>query len=324
MDSTKLTATNGQGQMDKNRKSIFRCPFAAVYLLLSIIVLLLVSSCQTRYEFAENPLPIPRPPVCQVPIKLALVLGGGGARGMAHVGVLQEFEDAGILIDLIVGCSAGSIVGALYADYPDAHYVKKQLEPLKKWDILDVNILKARYGFVQGRSLCHFLKRKLRHHNFEQLPIPFCVVATDIRAGDIVCIGTGPLIPAVHASCAVPFVFAPVLLYDRILVDGGIADPVPVDEARQLGAHIVVAVDICQPLEHTCPTSLFGVAHRCAEIKFEKQSNACVEGADVIIKVELREVGMFDDNSQEISYQAGRDAARMAIPAILKLLDQDI
>ncbi len=285
------------------------------------LISLLLYGCETKYHLPANPKPIPDCPLCHE-VRLALVLGGGGARGMAHVGVLEEFEQAGIPIDLIVGCSAGSIVGALYADCPKASYLKKILRPLKKWDILDVSFWQCRYGFVQGRSLRQFLKKNLRAKYFEELYIPLCCAATDLIEGEVICLNSGPLIPAVHASAAVPFVFSPVYLHDRLLVDGGVADPVPVCMAKKNLAQVVVAVDLSELLPKTCPTNLFGIAARSAEIKFLLQSESCVKDADVVIRPELGEVGLFDDHKNELVYEGGRKAAREAIPQIIDLLSQ--
>lgn len=287
--------------------------------LLVLCLSLLVLSCSTRYEYLDDPPPIPE---CPRPscVRVALVLGGGGARGMAHVGVLEEFEQAGIPIDAIIGCSAGSIVGALYADHPNACYVRQVLEPLRVWDILDIKVFSARYGLVQGQSLRRFLTKNLCSRHFCQLQIPLYVVATDVYAGRLVSISTGPVIPAVHASAAVPFVFAPVLLHGRVLVDGGVADPIPVAVAKKLDADVIVAVDLSELLPKSCPTNLFGIASRSAEIKFLLQSESCVRDADVIIRPELGDIGMFDDKNNEAAYEAGRQAAREALPEIRKAL----
>lgn len=278
-----------------------------------------VLSCNSKLNLPEHPCPLPEcAPPC--PIRVALVLGGGGARGISHVGVLEEFERAGIPIDALVGCSAGSIVGALYADCMDLDTLRRVLEPLAKWDILDINIWRCRYGLVQGNYLDKFLKRNLRSRCFEELHIPFYAVSTDLIAGELVTIGSGPLIPAVRASAAVPFVFCPVILYDRMLVDGGVADPVPVKAARALGADIVVAVDLSELLPKTCPTSLFGIASRSAELKLLLEAEYCVQGADVIIRPELGCLSMFDTDHYDFAYEAGRQAAREAIPEVLRLL----
>lgn len=257
------------------------------------------------------------PPDC---VRLALVLGGGGAKGIAHVGVLAEFEDHAIPIDVIVGCSAGSIVGALYCDCQCSSRVQHLLKPLKAWDILDINLWYCRYGLVKGGSLRKFLKRHLSCTQFEELQIPLYIVATDVIAGELVAFNSGPIIPAVHASAAVPFVFSPVYFHQRWLVDGGVADPIPVKTAKKTGAKIIVAVDLSGLLPKTCPTNLFGVATRSAEIKFLLQSESCLTGADVVIRPELGDMGLFDDRHPQHVYEAGRRAAREAIPKILELL----
>lgn len=292
----------------------------AIYPLFFIITFIL-SGCDTKFNLPDKPQPIPQRQFFTEP-RLALVLGGGGTKGMAHVGVLEEFERAGIKIDLLVGCSAGSIVAALYADRPNASEIKKILRPLKTWDILDISVWRGRYGFVQGGSLRNFLKRNLSCTCFEDLQIPLCVAATDLLAGHVICISTGPIIPAVHASSAVPFVFSPVILHERLLVDGGVADPVPVHIAKEMKASIIVAVDLSQMLEKSFPTNLFGVASRSAEIKFLLQSTGCIRGADIIIRPELGTIGMFDDSHLESTYEAGRSAAKKAIPKILELLSE--
>lgn len=291
------------------------------YALYYCTLLLLLSSCETKIDLPDNPPPIPQclPPQC---VRLALVLGGGGAKGIAHVGVLSEFEKVGIPIDLIVGCSAGSIVGALYADCPNACYIKQVLKPLRTWDILDINIWYGRYGLVQGGALRCFLKRNLSCRCFEDLQIPLFIVATDLITGKLVCMSSGPIIPAVHASSAVPFVFSPVYFYKRWLVDGGVADPVPVQTAKKAGADIVVAVDLSNLLPKTCPTNLFGVATRSAEIKLLLQSDSCLTGADIVIRPELGDMGLFDDKNPERVYEAGCQAAQESIPRIIELLSQ--
>jgi NTE family protein len=287
------------------------------FLFLAVVVL----GCSTKYRLPEIPQMIP---VRSYPenIRLALVLGGGGARGMSHVGVLHEFEAAGIPVDLIVGCSIGSVVGSLYADCRNAAHVKQLLMPLKRWDILDVSVTNCRYGLVQGGALIRFLNQNLTCRRFEELQIPLIIVATDILAGELVSFNSGPIIPAVHASSAIPFLFSPVVLYDRLLVDGGVADPIPVSTAKKYGAAITVAVDLSCLSPDTCPTSLFGVAARSAEVKIQLQSRSCLQGADVVISPDLADVGLFDDHCHDRVYEAGRAAARTAIPQIKALLEE--
>lgn len=288
------------------------------FLLLCFVFL---NSCNTKFNVSDNPAPIPE---CDKPerVRVALILGGGGTKGMAHVGVLEELEKAQIPIDIIVGCSAGSIVGALYADCPDVSNLKKIFSPLKVWDILDVNAWRWRYGLVQGNSLRQFLCKNLSCRRFEELKIPLYVVATDLLQGDLACFSTGLIIPAVHASSAVPFVFSPVVHHERFLVDGGVVDPVPVQVAKRLEAEVILAVDLSQMLPKTCPTHLFGIASRAAEIKFLLQSESCIKDADILIRPELNGMGMFDDKDLEKVYQAGRLAAEKAIPELIALLKE--
>jgi NTE family protein len=313
-----LAILKGKAGSNKKESSMSHYFKGFNYFIRAILLLFLVS-CNTRYELPDEPCPLPE---CLPPnqVRLALVLGGGGARGLSHIGVLEEFENAGIPIDAIVGCSAGSIVGALYADCMDLGTLKKVLEPLRKWDILDINICKCRYGIVQGQYLNRYLQRNLHSRHFEELHIPFYAVSTDLLAGEVVMIGSGPLIPAIRASAAVPLIFCPVLLYDRMLVDGGVADPVPVKSAKSLGAQIVVAVDLSELLPKTCPTNLFGIASRSAELKLLLQSESCVREADVIIRPELGSLSMFDTDHNGFAYEAGKQAAREAIPRIKELL----
>lgn len=283
-------------------------------------LLLAGCSCPQFYNPSDCPPPLPDCPDIPRPIRVALVLGGGGARGMAHVGVLEELEKANIKIDLIVGCSAGSIAGALYADNPDAACLKDTLLTLNTSYLIDFNIWKARYGLCQGATLRKFLRNNLCATNFNELKIPFFLVATDLYSSELVPIGGGPIVPAVEASCAIPLVFVPVNLYGRMLVDGSVIDPVPVRIARYLGADVIVAVDLRELLPEHKPTNLFAIAGRSADIALLWQSESCLRGADVIMRPKIGDVGTFAKNCNEQIYEAGREAGREAVPKILACL----
>lgn len=291
-----------------------------------LVYLILITSMLTGccHPFCSIPPSQPEElPPCEPlehPVRLALVLGGGGARGMAHVGVLKEFEEANIPVDLIVGCSAGSMVGFLYCHNPNADDLKGLLLTKKKEHFIDFNIWRSRFGLGRGYALRKFLYENVGDLDFCDLQIPLLVVATDLWTGDLVCIGGGEVVPAVHASCALPFYFTPVPLYGRILVDGGVADLVPVDTACTRNAEIIVAVDLSECLPKTRPTNLFGVAKRSAEIKFLKHNQACLRFADVVIKPDLGDIDCFEDGRTMDIYEAGRQAAKDAIPYILEML----
>lgn len=281
------------------------------------LLIILSGCCPNHYRLYDVPPPLPE---CHVPVKprVALVLGGGGAKGIAHIGVLEELKQANIPIDLVVGCSAGSIVGALYCDTPDPDRILSILGHMRTRTTLDINIWTARYGLSQGHTLQRVLKRNLHARCFENLQIPLLIVATDLNSGELVVIGGGPIAPAVQASCSLPFVFVPVELHGRILVDGGVVDPVPARVARELGADYIIAVDLGGLLPKTFPSNLFGVAKRSAEITLLWQSETCLGKADIVLRPELEGIGTFDDNCTDILYEAGRVAARNALPEILK------
>lgn len=291
--------------------------FNLIYLLL--IALTLGCSCPHRYIPRPNPDPLPSFYVPEK-IKVALVLGSGGVRGMAHVGVIEELVKAGIKIDLIVGCSAGSIVGALYAHNPNVEAVKNAIWHLRTESILDFDLLKCRYGLSQGRSMQFVLDKYLDAENFEDLNIPLVVVASDLYTGELVPMGSGDLEKAVQASCSIPFIFVPREHMGRILVDGGVINPVPAKVARDLGAQIVIAVDLCELLPRTFPTNLFQIATRSAEIEFMWQNEVCTKCADIIIRPKTCGVGTFNDKMKRLLYNAGKHAAKEQIHHIKELL----
>lgn len=299
--------------------------FNAIKFLLLFLSFLTLPSChQSHYKFDQCPKPLPDIVFEKREIGVALVLGGGGARGMFHVGVLEVLQEANIPIDLIVGCSAGAVVGALYSDNPDGECVKELLIALKRKDLLEINFFKCRYGLCKGKSLTKFLAKNLQAKNFEDLQIPFIVVATDLEAGDIVNLGSGPIIPAVHASCAVPFFFEPVKMYGRILVDGGVLDPNPVATAKAYSPKMIIAVDLGELLPVTHPTNLFGIASRSAEIIHLKQSRASLKGANVVIRPSLHPIGMFDDNHTCALYENGKKAAREVLSEIQDFYEKHV
>jgi NTE family protein len=279
-------------------------------------LLTLLSSCHTYSKANEHLPPLPPCEPINKPVTVALVLGGGGARGLAHVGVLEVLEQEGIEIDCIIGCSAGSIVGALYAERPEAKWVYEALINVKRNDIIRINLLDARMGFSQGSGLRLLLEKNLQNCTFSDLKIPLRVAATDLESGALLKLGGGEVIPAVHASCAIPCIFKPVPYYGRMLVDGGIANPIPVALAKEEGAKVIIAVDLCFDLEEDEPSHLFGVATRSAQISYIQLSKHCQDGADIIIRPKVGHLGLFDDSCNRMIYDAGVEAAKDALPKI--------
>lgn len=287
------------------------------------LITCLLAGCANNQKYAPSPTAPPLQPIC-IPekIKVALVLGSGGVRGMVHVGVLEELEKAGIQIDLIVGCSIGSLVGALYADNPDIEHVKCAVSQMKTSQIINLDLFECRYGLSQGKQFRQILDDHLEADYFEELKIPLVVVASDLWSGELVPIGCGELVRAVQASCSIPFIFVPIKLHGRILADGACIDPVPVMVARDLGADIIIAVDLCELLDATFPTNLFGIFLRAVEIAFMWQNEICTCNADVIIRPKMSDFGTFCEDRKDELYQAGKIAAREALPRIKELIDR--
>ena len=177
-------------------------------------------------------------------MKIGLALGGGGAKGFAHIGVLNALNDAGIPIDIIAGTSIGALVGAVYA----AGHLKELEEKSSLLRITDIPMLLSptvsAKGLFSGKQVLSLLDEFVDYENIEDLPIPFAAVAADLLASEAVVFTRGNIRQAVRASIAIPVIFTPVTLGDRTLVDGGTVDPVPVETARALGADIVIAIDL--------------------------------------------------------------------------------
>ena len=284
------------------------------------IAVLLLSACQTIH-FSKNPtVGVPQIPIPRQTVPFALVLGGGGARGLAHVGVLEELEVAGLKPDIIVGCSAGAIVGVLYAARPDIKWLKQILLERQVDEFLDFALKDLPYGVSTNTKLRDFLDKHIPNKRFEDLEIPFIAVATNLQTGELTPFFTGLVTSPILASSAVPGVFRPVEMYGTYFVDGGVADPVPVQTARLLKAKTVVAVEIGQALATEAPNNIFEVVWRSLAINYLALSKKNVQMADVPIDVPLGNISMFSTKRNFDMYVLGRIEAAKALPKIKKLL----
>jgi len=290
-------------------------------LLLVMVVLHLTGCSNIKPPNIDIP-PMAPPPKMPKKVDVALVLGAGGSRALAHLGVLEVLEEEGIPIDLIVGCSAGSLMGALYADNPNAKQIKEKVINLKKDDLLDVSIKASMVApvAVQGNALEHFVVKNLAAKNFEQLKIPLVAVATNVVNNHMVLLRSGPIAPAVHASSALPPVFAPVTLYNETLVDGGVIAPVPVQVARLYKPRLLIAVDISSPPSKDPIANAFDLVYRSLSISFYELSRLQTTKADIFIHPDLKGFGTFDDKYNQEMYEIGRKAARASIPGIKRAL----
>lgn len=256
------------------------------------------------------------------PIRVALVLGGGGAKGLAHLGAIRELEACGIRPDLIVGCSAGAIIGALYADDPHLGSMEEKLFSLKREDLLDVSFFRSRFGLVEGKRLQKFMERNLQAKTFSELQIPLIVVATDLFTGELIELSQKEIPIAVRASCSLPGIFKPVLLHGRYLIDGGASSPVPVEVAKKYGAEIVIAIDVSEKLPSPKPNHFFGVAKRGLEIAYDKLVQTALKEADIVVRMDFQDMGMFSDDQSEVIYLRGREKMRMQIAQIQELVNK--
>ena len=253
--------------------------------------------------------------------KLAVVLGGGSARGFAHIGVIKALERAGIVPDLIVGCSAGSLVGAFWA----AGFTGAQMEEtalrVQDTEVIDLVSGKAQYGLVGGRGLQTFVNYYLGNKPIEQLKIPFTAVATEYPSGVLTTFTQGDTGFAVRASCSIPGVFIPASSDNKDFVDGGLVSPIPVATARAQGANLVVAVDVGGPDRSPEGTrTLFTMVMRSFEIMSQSLRQHEIRQADVLIRPDLAHIRSTDFSSRRTAILLGQAAGERLVPVILAKL----
>jgi len=254
--------------------------------------------------------------------KIALVLGGGAARGFAHVGVIRALEQERIPIDLIVGTSVGSLIGAVYAYDLNSFELEWTAFKLEKEHLFDYALLSAvmGMGMVKGDKLEEFVKAKVPIKNIEDLKLPFAAVATDLNRGTRVVLDRGPVARAVRASSAIPGVFEPVKHQGRLLVDGGVIDNIPVSVAREKKADIVIAVDIGENVRNFKISNLVDVMLQSVNIMFNENVGFKKKEADILIRPSVGSVAMLDFSKKKEAMRAGIDATRAAMPEIKKAI----
>lgn len=251
------------------------------------------------------------------PPRVGLALGGGGARGFAEVGVLRVLEQEKVPVDVVVGTSVGSLIGALYADSGRVIDLEFLALELDEEDIFDTSLLSLfSGGLVKGERLERFLGTHLKHSNIEEMPVRFAAVAVDLRTGVPMVFERGPVARAVHASCAIPGVFVPVEIDGVTYVDGGVVDPVPAGVARRLGAEVVIAVSIPAAVQGEPPRNPIQVAMHASAIRSAEIARLRASEADVVITPEVGDVGYDDFSQKKRLIDAGIAAAEAAMPAI--------
>lgn len=250
---------------------------------------------------------------------VALVLGGGGARGFAHIGALKVLDQAGVRPDFVVGTSAGSIIGALYAGgIRDDALVRAALS-LQREEVLDVVF--PHRGFIEGEKLQEYVNRELGGRLIEELETPFVVVVTELASGERVVFNRGDTGMAVRASCSVPAVFQPTPIEGREYVDGGLTSPVPVKVARQMGADVVIAIDVSRhPAERRDLGSTTALLTQTVLIMERALAREEEKLADVVVRPALEALSATDLAARGEAIRAGEDAARGALGAIRRAI----
>lgn len=252
------------------------------------------------------------------PAKIAVVLGGGAARGFAHIGVLKILESNKVPITMIIGTSAGSFVGSLYAYGFNAFQIQKISLDIQRGDIADYTI--PDNGFIKGDLLEDYVNRMIRNTPMEKLRIPFYAIATDIQTGKEMVFGSGNTGKAVRASCAIPGVFNPVRIGDRMYVDGSVVSPVAVDAAKRFGADVVIAVDISSELDTAQPSGTIETILQSINIMSSKISANQLSKANVVIRPAVGKMGSADFTKRHEAILEGEKAALQALPQIQEIM----
>ena len=267
--------------------------------------------------------PPPQPEVRRVPPKIALALGGGAVRGFAHIGVIKALEAHGIAVDIVVGTSAGSLVGALYAGGYGGFDLQRAALQMNDTVIADWSLPDR--GFIKGEALQNFVNQAVQNRPLEKLNKPFAAVATDLQSGEPVVFRTGNTGMAVRASSSVPGVFQPVTISGREYVDGGLVSPVPVRAARSMGADLVIAVYISNNPRFGKTRDSVDVMLQSFAIMGQSIAGYELSEADVVIRPDTGAMRGTDFDNRHQAIIEGEKAGLAAIAAIkLKVTEKTV
>lgn len=291
--------------------------------LLAALGAAVLTGCQTRPAAppatqapAEPTVPAPPPPPPRPPRppRVGLALGGGAARGFAHIGVIQVLEESGIRPDLVVGTSAGSLVASLYATGRTGAELGQLAERMDEAAITDWSF--PGRGLFRGEALARFVREHTGGRTIEQMRLPLGIVATDLDSGAPILFRQGDTGTAVRASSAVPAVFQPVRIGNREYVDGGLVSPVPVRFARQMGAELVIAVDISSPPEGGATGDPLRLLLQTFAIMGRSINGFELRDADVVVRPALGGASGTDFANRRRAMQAGREATQALVAEI--------
>jgi len=273
------------------------------------LLAVLLSACVTPP--APVPIPTPKPP-----LKIALALGGGAARGFAHIGVIKALEAQGITPEIVVGTSAGSVVGALYASGMSGFDMQKLALGLEEDMVADWTL--PNRGVLKGEALQDFINQKVKNLTIQKMPKTLGIVATDLQSGEMILFRQGNTGIAVRASSALPAVFQPVEISGRDYVDGGLTSPVPAQSARNMGADFVIAVDISNVSRRNKLTGTLDVMLQTFAIMGHSISSHELKDADVVVRPITSSVSSSSFEDRHLAILEGEKAAA-AIMTELKI-----
>jgi NTE family protein len=280
--------------------------------VLPLLASLVLCACFGNSKPTPPPSPLVPPPV--VKLRIGLALGGGAAKGFAHIGVIKMLEANGIHPDVVAGTSAGSVVGALYASGMDPFQLQETAFAMDESSIRDVRLFSG--GVVQGQKLQDYVNQMVKNRPLDKLSIPFAAVATQLETGQRTVFVRGNTGQAVRASSSVPGVFEPVEINGKHYVDGGVVSPVPVDAARQLGADVVIAVDISTKASGANPVGMINIVGQSISIMGQKLGEQELARADIVIRPNVNQIGSADFEQKNQAILEGERAALAAMPAI--------
>jgi len=252
--------------------------------------------------------------------KVGLALGAGLSRGLAHIGVIKILEEENVPIDYLAGTSMGSIIGAMYAGGMKLPMIERLSRRIQRRNWLDFNFPKM--GLMSGEKLEEFIFLLTRQRKIEELPIPFAAVAVDLNEGQRVVLKKGSVARAVRASCAIPGIFNPVESGERLLVDGGVLERVPVEVISNMGAEVTIAVDVTYHAADYPINNVFDVISKTIDLMSGEITRYRTDSCDVLVTPYMRDLAPSDFSRTEEAIQRGEEATRKIIPRLLTIIKE--
>ena len=279
-------------------------------LSIAVALSVVLAGCQTPTTVVAPPVakPTPREPV------IAFALGGGGAKGFAHIGVIKVLESHGIKPQIVTGTSAGSFVGSLYASGKTPYQLQELALKLDESELRDLTLSKQ--GFLIGQKLQDYVNTQVKNKPIQQFPIRFAAIATALDSGQKVAFNQGNVGQAVRASCSIPNVFIPATIAGKRYVDGGLVSPIPVESARDMGADLVIAVDISARPQAGQPANVLGLLDQTLNIMGMQGLDRELKVADVVIRPQVGHVSVMDLTRRHQSILEGERAAQAQVKVI--------